>query len=131
MNVKTAIKIMLWLLAGIIIFHACILVQLIPYEITWGGRLKNEEEMFVFESISILINLLLMGALLIKGGYVSRIIPLKIINIFLWFFFGLFCLNTIGNIIAKTNFEKSFALLTLAFSVLLWIILRKGKKEFQ
>ena len=131
MNVKTAIKIMLWLLAGIIIFHGCILVQLIPYEITWGGRLKNEEEMFVFESISILINLILMGALLIKGGYVSRIIPIKIINIFLWLFFGLFCLNTIGNILAKTNFEKSFALLTLAFSVLLWIILRKGKKEFQ
>ena len=35
------------------IFHIMILVRVIPYEITWGGRLKTVEEMFVFETISI------------------------------------------------------------------------------
>jgi len=38
------------------IFHLLILVRVIPYEITWGGRLKTVEEMYVFETISILIN---------------------------------------------------------------------------
>jgi hypothetical protein len=39
----------------------------------------------------------------------------------------LFALNTIGNIFAKTNFEKGFTVVTLATTVLLWIILKKPK----
>ncbi|MFD1552873.1 hypothetical protein DNU06_08085 [Putridiphycobacter roseus] len=128
MKSKTAIKVMLWLISAIIIFHICILVHVIPYEFTWGGRLKNKEEMFVFESISILINLLLIAALLIKGSYIKPILPIKVVHIILWIFFGIFCLNTLGNMVAKTNFEKSFTILTLTFAYLLWIILRKDNK---
>lgn len=125
MNPKTAIKIMLFLVLAIILFHFCIVLKIVPYEITWGGRLKNDTEMFVFESISIVINLLLFSILLIKGKYIRAFISMKAVNITLWAFFVLFGLNTIGNIIAKTNFEKLFALLTFAFSLLIWMILRK------
>jgi hypothetical protein len=128
MNPKTAIKIMLYLLVAVILFHLSIILKIVPYEITWGGRLKNESEMYVFETISIIINLLLFSTLLIKGKYLREFISMKIVNITLWIFFALFTLNTIGNILAKTNFEKFFTLLTLAFSILIWIILRKDKK---
>jgi len=37
-------------------FHLLILLKIIPYEITWGGKLKNDNEMYVFEIISIIIN---------------------------------------------------------------------------
>lgn len=127
MSAKTAIKFMLALIVGVILFHLCILLKLIPYEITWGGRLKSDSEMYVFESISILINLLLIAFLLMKGGYMKTFISIKIIDVLLWIFFGLFALNTIGNLLAKTNFEKCFAILTLAFSILIWIVLRQGK----
>ena len=120
---------MLWLLVAIILFHLCIVIKIIPYEITWGGRLKNDTEMYVFESISILINFFLCFVLLIKGNYLTEIIPMKIVNVSLWFFLVLFGLNTIGNILAKTNFENFFALLTLAFAILIWVILRKDKKR--
>lgn len=120
---------MLWLLVAVILFHLCILLKIVPYDITWGGRLKNDAEMYVFESISIAINLLLIGILIIKGNYVKALIPIKLVNGILWGFLVLFGLNTIGNIIAKTNFEKSFALLTLAFTILLWVILKKKHKE--
>ncbi len=40
-----------------IFFHFLILLKIIPYDITWGGRLKSDEEMFVFETISIIVNL--------------------------------------------------------------------------
>ncbi|MFT7297676.1 MAG: hypothetical protein ACI9WO_000472 [Sphingobacteriales bacterium] len=75
-----------------------------------------------------LINLLLISILLIKGKYIREFISMKIVDIALWIFFVLFGLNTIGNIFAETNFEKYFTILTLGFSVLIWIILRKGKK---
>lgn len=131
MNQKVAIKIMLGLLISVIVFHLCITLKIIPYEITWGGRLKNDAEMYVFESISIIINLFLGLTLLIKGQYLKPVMPIKAVNIILWCFFILFGLNTIGNVFAKTTFEKSFALLTLAFSMLIWIILKSKSKQTQ
>lgn len=116
---------MLGLIAAITVFHLCILIKIIPYEITWGGRLKSDAEMYVFESISIVVNLFLGLVLLIKGGFVRQLISSKVVNVILWAFFILFLLNTIGNVFAKTNFEKFFAVVTLAFSLLIWNILRK------
>lgn len=69
MNPKTAIRIMLWLLSAVMVFHLSIILKIVPYEITWGGRLKNESEMYVFETISLVINLSLFSALLMKGRY--------------------------------------------------------------
>ena len=129
MNPKSAIKTMLYLLVAIILFHLCIMIKIVPYEISWGGRLKNDSEMYVFETISIIINLFLFSILLIKGKYLREFISMKIVNITLWIFFVLFVLNTVGNIFAKTYFEKFFALLMLFFSILIWIILRKDKKR--
>tara|TARA_B100000809_G_scaffold97161_1_gene95685 strand:+ start:8385 stop:8771 length:387 start_codon:yes stop_codon:yes gene_type:complete len=127
MKPKTAIKIMLYVLVAVILFHLSIVLKIVPYEITWGGRLKNDSEMYAFETISIVINLFLFLILLIKGKYLKESIPIKIVNITLWVFFLLFVLNTVGNIFAKTNFEKYFTLLTFAFAILIWIILRKEK----
>lgn len=129
MNSKIAIKIMLSILAIVILFHLCILVKIIPYEITWGGRLKNDSEMYVFETISIIINLFLILILLVKGNYLKAFIPMKVVNIALWVFLILFVLNTVGNLFAKTYFEKFFSIITLASSVIIWIILRNEKNS--
>ena len=131
MNPKITIKILLWLIAAVTLFHLAILIKIIPYEITWRGKLKNDAEMYLFESISILINLFLGYVLLIKGEYVSKLILSKAVNIILWVFLFIFGLNTIGNIFAETLFEKSFSLLTLIFTYLIWTILKKNKKLTQ
>lgn len=127
MNSKTAIKIMLCLVAAIMLFHLSIILKIVPYEITWGGRLTTDSEMYVFEMLSILINLILGLTLLIKGSHIKQIVSLKIVTIILWIFLILFGLNTIGNVFAKTNFEKIFAVLTLSSSILLWIILKGSR----
>ena len=124
MSLRIAVKIMISLVVAVTLFHLSIILKIIPYEITWGGRLQNDAEMYVFEIISITINIFLGLNLLIKGGYIKQVISLRIVNITLWIFLILFGLNTIGNIIAKTYFEKSFALLTLVSSILIWIILK-------
>jgi len=129
MSPKIAIKIMLWLLIAVMLFHLSIIIKLIPYDITWGGRLKNDAEMYVFETISMVINLFLFLILLVKGKYLKEFIPLRVVDIVLWIFVVLFGLNTIGNILAKTTFEKFFAVLTLLSSILIWIILSKSKKR--
>lgn len=129
MNPRIALKIMLLIVVTFSVFHLSILLKIIPYEITWGGRLKNDSEMYVFESMSLVINFTLGLTLLIKGDYIKQIISIKIVNIILWVFLALFGLNTIGNLVAKTNFEKGFAIITLACSVLIWVILKVRKND--
>ena len=129
MSLRIAVKIMISLVVAVTLFHLSIILKIIPYEITWGGRLQNDSEMYVFEIISITINIFLGFNLLIKGGYIKQVISLRIVNITLWIFLILFGLNTIGNIIAKTYFEKYFALLTLVSSILIWIILKAKSNE--
>jgi hypothetical protein len=130
MNIRIAIKIMLWLFTAVTLFHLSIIFKMIPYEITWGGRLKTDAEMYVFESLSIAINIILIVTLLIKGNYIKQIVSLRTVNIILWVFLFIFGLNTIGNLFANTNFEKLFAILTLASSILIWIILKSKNNEY-
>ena len=119
---NNTIKIFIGLLFIITLFHLSIIVKIIPYNIAWGGRLTNDNEMYVFETISILINVFLSWILLMKGNFVKFKFSIKTVNIILWIFFGLFVLNTFGNIFAKTNFEKLFALLTGLSAIFIWKI---------
>lgn len=125
---KNAIKILLALLTAVILLHLLILVKIIPYELTWGGRLKNDSEMYVFETFSILINLFLVAVLLMKGEFIKPLLSAKVIHIILWIFVVIFTMNTIGNLFAKTNLEKAFTVITLSFSILIALIL-KSKRE--
>jgi membrane protease YdiL (CAAX protease family) len=124
MNYKTSIKILLALLIAVILFHISVIAKVVPYDIAWGGRLQDDSEMYVFESISILIILFLGLVLLMKGDHVKFRFKNKTINIILWTFLAIFLLNTVGNIFAKTNFEKLFAIVTFLFAILIWTILK-------
>ena len=124
---NNSIKIFLGLLTAVILFHICIIAKVIPYNIAWGGRLTNDTEMYVFETISIFINVFLSWILLMEGNFIKFKFSSKTIHIILWVFFGLFVLNTIGNIFAKTNFEKFFAVLTGLSAILIWNIKQQEK----
>ena len=129
MNPKLAIKLMLWLIGAVILLHLAILVKIIPYEVTWGGRLENDSEMFVFEVVSVLTNLFIAVLLLVKGKYLSSFIPIKVVNILLWAFLFIFGMNSLGNMFAETLFEMSLSLLTFIFTYLIWVILKKTPKK--
>jgi len=120
---KNTIRLLVGLLSLVIIFHFLILIKIIPFGIAWGGRLKSAEEMYVFESISIALNLFLIWILSLK----SKNVKSKLIDFTLWIFFVVFSLNTIGNLVAHTNFEKGFSVLTFMFALLLLRILTKKK----
>lgn len=116
----STIKRLTLLLSLILLFHLLILIKVIPYTIAWGGRLTNDQEMYVMESVSLVLNVILLIALYIKSQPTTR----KGVNAVLWVFLVLFALNTMGNLFAKTAFEKGFAGVTLVLAVLLWKVLR-------
>jgi membrane protease YdiL (CAAX protease family) len=122
MNKQPLIKILIVISTLVLIFHVFILLKVIPYEITWGGRLKNDQDMYVFESFSIIVNVFFIYVLLQKGNFVKAVFSEKVVSFILWIFFALFVLNTIGNVLAKTLFEKVFTVVTLLNAGLLWQI---------
>lgn len=129
MKQQHASKITVGLLTAVILFHLCVITQIIPYSIVWAGKLKTTEEMLVFETISIFVNLLLITLLLLKSNYRQRGISNKIVDGFLWFFVFVFGLNTIGNLMAESLFEKIvFTPLTLIFAILIGIVVKSPKK---
>lgn len=118
-------KITIGIVGTLLLFHFGIVFKIIPYEIVWGGRLQSDQEMYVFESISIALNLLLALLLLAKVNLIAVNLPEKVINFGLWAFVGLFALNTIGNLLAETTFEKFFSIATIYLCISLWMIIKR------
>ncbi|MCL6257549.1 hypothetical protein M3O96_00505 [Aquiflexum sp. TKW24L] len=104
-----------------LVFHFLILSGIIPFENTWGGRLETREQMFVFESISILITVLVMIAVAIRAGYLLWKVKPIFLKVFFYILMVVFALNTIGNLFANNDFEKFFASpLTLILAIFCW-----------
>ena len=128
-NRSTPIILLLAVTILSLIFHLLIMIGVIPYALTWGGKLESTKEMLVFETISILINLFFIHTLLQKGSYIRSTYSKKFIRIILWVFFILFILNTAGNIQAITTFEKCLTVVTGLNAVLLLMILLRDKES--
>lgn len=127
---KVAVWTAIILSSMIIIFHFFVLLQIIPFENVWAGKLKSVEEMYVYESISIVVNCILILIVLVKGKIINLKVSPKVINTALWIFIILFSLNTLGNLTSKTNLETIIATpLTFIFALLCLRIVINTKKE--
>jgi hypothetical protein len=105
----------------IIFFHASVLLRIVPFEYVWGGKPQTAEEMYLFESASIAINLLLIGVVLLKAKRLAISVPVKLLNALLWIFAALFALNTAGNLAAETTLETLLATpLTFILAIACW-----------
>jgi hypothetical protein len=112
-------KILIFIYSAVLVFQFLLLFGLIPYKYTWGGRLNSKEEMYVFVSISILLNVLFLLTILIKANYLKIAIPRIILQAMLWFMVIVFALNTLGNLVAIQDLEKFIAApITLILSIL-------------
>ena len=127
---RIALKLMIGLLSIVLIFHLCVLFEIISYKIVWAGKLNSKEEMYVFEAVSILINFFLIIVLCIKFQNIKKSETNRIINIIIWVFVFLFALNTLGNLFAENLIEQILGtLLTFISATLCWIIVKKNKRN--
>jgi hypothetical protein len=109
---------LLLLLSLTILFHVLVLSRVVPYDIVWGGRLTSTRDMLQFETVSILINGLMLLVVLIHTG--SWKVPLSrtLTRALLWGMCALFLLNTVGNLFSINQWERLiFTPLTLLLSL--------------
>ncbi len=115
MTLKTAKSILVSINVIALVYHALIVTRFVDFVNVWGGQLQTVEQMYTFEAISIAVQMLLLWFILsfkIEKGVGNRF--------YIYLFFSLallMLLNTVGNVFAKTDFERfMFAPLTLLAS---------------
>lgn len=120
------INILLVVFGLVLVFHFLVLMGIVPYEYVWGGRLNTLKNMYAFEGVSILLNVLVMLVLFKKRNSLITGTSNKVIETLLWILCFLFTLNTIGNLFAETNFEKwVFTPVTAILAYVFFILAKK------
>ena len=103
----------------VILFHILVMISVIPYEYVWGGRLRSYDEMIMFETVGLVMVIVMI---LIVHLYQSQIIANRrhpYFKFLFWMMCGLFALNTLGNMAAKTELETIiFTPVTMILSLL-------------
>ena len=128
MKPKLACNIMIVILVIVLLFHFLVLSQIINFKNSWGGRLSGENQMYLFETISLCLNALLLFSILQKAAYIKQYFPSKLIETILWIFVFIFTLNTVGNLFANNLFEKILGtIFTSACAYFCLTIVRKNK----
>jgi hypothetical protein len=120
---KLATQISLFLFILLILFHLSIvngivIFNIVPIDFLWGGRMETKEQLLGFEIISLIITALSLFIILIKSEKVKLSGLMRAAEIGVWILFLLFLLNTIGNIFAKTTFERYFVIPTGILAIL-------------
>jgi hypothetical protein len=105
-------------LSLVIVFHLLVIIGIIPFEIVWGGRLKTRSQMLSFETVSILINVLMVMVVSFHSKLLKVNLHRWLLKGALWIMFVLFLANTLGNLFSINLFEKiAFTPLTFLLAV--------------
>lgn len=120
-DIKVASAVMMAVLSCAAVFHLIVLSGIVPYSIVWGGRLESATQMYIFETISLSVNLAVIVIVGIKGGFIKPCLPNKMVTFSLWVLAALFALNTVGNLFAESKLEMIlFTPFTLLSSILFY-----------
>lgn len=127
---KFAIHSLITILLLVVIFHVFVMTGIIPFNIVMGGRLNDSAQMLRFESIALLVNLVMLFIVLIRAGFLKINVNSKIIRICFWTMFVLFLLNSIGNLFSNSLTEKIiFTPLTIFLSLVSFRLALYEEKE--
>ena len=132
---RTAANICIFGFSLFILFHTAVILGILvfdfaPVEHLWGGQMETAEQLLTFEIVSLAIQALCLLLVLIKTERIKLPRLALAADIGMWLLFGLYTLNTLGNITAKSAFEKTMTVATVLFAVsTLRLALEKREKK--
>ncbi|MDR7078120.1 hypothetical protein J2Y03_003170 [Neobacillus niacini] len=104
-----------------LLMHVLILLNILPHDFVWGGRVNSEADLIILESISIVVQTLFIFIIAIKAGYLFIGKFKRTVTVGIWVFFGVMVLNTIGNLASSSGLETIVMTpLTIVLSLLLY-----------
>lgn len=106
------------LISCVIVFHLMVIADVIPDDIVWGGGARDRNTTIMLEVVSIIINIGILTVTLNDAGTLKLGISRNTTRVIFWVLFGLFMLNTVGNLFSESKWETLiFTPMTLFLSV--------------
>ena len=109
-----------------LVVGALALAEIIPMRYVWGGRIESRSQLITMETVTLLVNAVIVWLVGMQAGYIRPRLSGKILRAVMLVLSIMMSLNTFGNIAAKTNAEKLFALPTLVGAVGFWVLYKYG-----
>jgi hypothetical protein len=107
-------NLLLSILSLLFVFHLLVIAGVVPYTIVWAGKIQNRQQMLRMEAVSVLVLSLAVLLVMLRMGYLQWKENPLVLQGGMWVLFAFFMLNTLGNMTAKSPFEKyGFGSLTL------------------
>ena len=102
-----------------VIFHVLVIVRVIPSSIVWGGRDRSRREIVQLELVSIALLAATGSVYVFRAGDIATGANNLLWAILIWVVAGLFALNSVGNLMARTRFERfAFTPVTVVLTLL-------------
>ena len=118
MTRKFASSSVIVVISCVIVFHLMVIANVIPDDIVWGGRARDRNTTMMLELVSIIINIGILAVTLIDAGMLKIGFSRNTTRVIFVILFGLFILNTIGNLFSENKWEALiFTPMTLFLSV--------------
>lgn len=118
LSVRMSVIIILALVGLFLVFHILVMAGVVPSTIVWGGRITTRSTLLFSETVSLTV-LAAAGLIVILRGSSLLTNGVPQFGFFTWVFTALFAFNTVGNLMAKTSFERfAFTPVTLVLALL-------------
>ncbi|WP_082926852.1 hypothetical protein [Paenibacillus tuaregi] len=89
-----------------LVLHILIFAGLVPQSMVWGGQIKGQASLYIFEIVALVTTLLFIGIVSLKAGYISPGKWRKAAGIGCWLMFAYLVLNIAGNLASFNSLEK-------------------------
>lgn len=114
---RTLVKLVnsvLIIITSYFLLHIALILNLIPYAFFWGGKINSLSQLYLFESLALVI-LIFIGVIttIRKQQLTNTIKATPFIKRMMLVFSIFFVLNSIGNLLAETMLEKCQTVITL------------------
>ncbi len=118
---KAAITTFIILSGLTLVYHFLILTQVVPYANAWGGQLKSLSDMYAFEAVSVVMQLVIVSLAYARYRDVVSGKKRQLFKVVMYVLVGLFALNTLDNLASTSTFETIvFTPMTLVLAVVSW-----------
>ena len=104
------------------VFHLVVVVGILafdhePVDLLWGGRVEPGQ-LLKFELFALIVNAACIGLVLLASGRIGSGTAERVGRWLMWPLMVLFILNTVGNLLAASWFERIMAAVTVLLALL-------------
>ena len=122
-NKIAANTLILFSIFGIMI-AVMVIISLIPSDMVWGGRVINHNQILLLEFVSLAVNILMIWFVAMRVEYVRAVVSSRLLYVVLIIFMVMMFMNTVGNIMAETIFERIMSVVTFVSAFCFYVLIK-------